>query len=300
MKTKEVSVEEINEKITNNADEYIKICESEYKNQIFAVVDVVKNNPRKKFILIAGPSSSGKTTTSKILQAKLESDGYNALAISLDDFFIEREKTPLWEDGTYNFETSESIDWELFGQCMNGLLNGEKVYLPTYNFASGIKEFGETTQISEKSIVIVEGLHALNPIIDRYVDNSKTLKLYIAPKTDITLDGENYIKHKNVRLFRRIIRDLYTRATSIERTLEIWQKVSLGENLYIDPFIDTADITINTFHPYEICVYKKLFEMLKESSPALNTIYLTLEPFETLDKQCVPKDSVLQEFIPQN
>lgn len=300
MKTKEVSVEEINKNIESNAEEYIKLCESEYKNQIFAVVDVLKDYPDKKFILIAGPSSSGKTTTSKILKAKLENEGYTAIALSLDDFFIEREKTPLWDDGTYNYETSESIDWELFGNCMNGLLNGEEVMLPTYNFATGIKEFGGTTKISNKSIVIVEGLHALNPIIDRYIDKSKTFKIYIAATTDITLDGEHYIKHKNVRLFRRIIRDLYTRATSIEKTLEIWQKVSLGENLYIDPFIDTADKSINTFHPYEICVYKKLFEMLKENSPALNTVYLTLAPFETLNTEDVPKDSVLQEFIPHN
>ena len=298
MRTKTITVDEINKQVEANPAEFIEKCESEYKNQIFEVVKKLQSCPGKKFVLIAGPSSSGKTTTSKILKEKLELDGYKAITLSLDDFFVERKDTPLWDDGEYNYETSESIDWKLFGERMGRLLNGEEVVLPTYNFETGMKEFFRKAKIDEKSLVIVEGLHALNPIVDKYIDSTKTLKVYISANTDIHLDGELYIKHKSVRLFRRIIRDLYTRFTGVEGTLKIWQKVSLGETLYIDPFVDSADIAINTFHPYELCVYRKLFDMLKEQSAELNTICLTLEPFETLTTDMVPTDSVLQEFIP--
>lgn len=300
MEKQYITIDDINLKIQQNKTEFVKECEKQYHDQIFAIVEKLLTDHNKQFILIAGPSSSGKTTTSKILKAKIESSGKKAIALSLDDFFVEREETPKWDDGSYNYETSEAIDWNLFGSCMKGLLNEEPVNLPTYNFVTGGKEFKQTTQINKNTFVIVEGLHALNPIIDKYIPHSKSVKAYIAALSDVMQDDEIYIEHKNVRLFRRIIRDLHTRSTSVEDTLKSWQKVSLGETLYIDPFVDTAEFFVNTFHAYELSVYKTLFEKLKTHTQALETLSLTLEPFENLNDDIVPKDSVLQEFIPHN
>ncbi len=300
--TKEtLTVDYINTEVKNNANEFIDFCENNYRNQIYEIVKNVKNsNGAIHFVLIAGPSSSGKTTSSKILANMLKAEGYTALAISLDDFFVERHETPMWDDGEYNYETADAIDWVLFSKCMKGLLDGNPVFLPTYNFATGHKEFFGETIMKEKTIFVVEGLHALNPIIDNYIPKRKSFKVYIETNSDIKLNNELYIENDSVRLYRRIIRDLFTRSTSVEKTLYLWRKVIIGESLYIDPFIDTADFTVNTFHPYELCVYKTLFCELKSSSSLLEEFEKKLMVFENLQKTVVPKNSVLQEFIPQN
>lgn len=300
MKISKIEINEINNKCLSDKQKFVEQCENEYKTQIFEIANKLLTDENKQFVLIAGPSSSGKTTTSKILKAKIESSGHKAIAISLDDFFVEREETPKWPDGTFNYETADSIDWKLFGNCMSALLAGEPIKLPTYNFVTGGKEFGAETQIDKNTFVVIEGLHGLNPIIDKYIPHSKSVKAYIAALTNVLQDGEIYIEHKKVRLFRRIIRDLHTRSTSVENTLAIWQKVSLGETLYIDPFVENAEFFVNTFHAYELPVYKTLFEGLLSHTPALDTLAITLEPFEKLDAAIVPKDSVLQEFIPHN
>lgn len=296
----QISIEKINLQINENAENFVLECENNYKNQINNVVSELKTNNNIKFIMIAGPSSSGKTTTSKILKEMLETENINALALSLDDYFLERIETPLWPDGSLNFETAESIDWELFGTCTKALLNGDQATLPTYNFVTGSKEFKQSVKIPKDTIVIVEGLHALNPIIDKFIPKKNSLKVYISARTNITLNGEIYISHKDVRLYRRMIRDLYTRATSIDDTLEMWEKVRLGEKLYIDPFVDSADLSINTFHAYEMNVYKTMFENIKNQSSSIMEILNTLAPFEPLSENIVPKTSVLKEFTSKN
>ena len=297
MEAEKITLEEINKNLNKSQEEYIKYCENIYKNQVMEAALNVINNDEVQFVLLAGPSSSGKTTTSKILRKVFEEHGYNAMELSLDDFFVDRLETPLWEDGEYNYETFDAIDWTLFSLCMQGLLKGSPVKLPTYNFITGNKEFNDTTILPKNSIVIIEGLHALNPIIDQFIPTNKSFKIYISVNTDVFRDGSPYLEHETIRLCRRMIRDLNHRGNSIEETLRVWKKVGIGENLYINPFVELAEYTINSFHPYEICVYNKILgEMQNES---LKDTLKKLHHFEKLDANKVPSDSVLQEFMPR-
>ncbi|HAJ77845.1 MAG TPA: hypothetical protein DCO89_02105 [Clostridiales bacterium] len=297
METLKINLEEINHNVNFNRKEYIKFCEDAYKNQVYEAARNVINNKDISFVLLAGPSSSGKTTTSKILKEVFEQNGYTALTLSLDDFFVDRIETPLWEDGEYNYETFDAIDWTLFSLCMQGLLKGDAVRLPTYNFITGNKEFYGETKMAKNSIVIVEGLHALNPIIDKFIPTNKSFKIYISVNTDIYKNDNPFLDHETIRLCRRMIRDLHHRGNSIDETLYVWTKVGIGENLYINPFIENAEYTINSFHPYEVCVYNKILTEMKND--ALNATLEKLKEFEKLDENVVPSNSVLQEFMPK-
>ncbi len=294
MEAKKIEVKEIQNSLNSDLEQYVKFCESEYKNQVKECAKKIMDK-NAKFVLLAGPSSSGKTTTSKILSKVFEQNGFNAFYISLDDYFVNREETPLWDDGEMNYETFDSIDWTLFSLCMQGLLNGDAVKLPTYNFLTGCKEFGETTTLQKNSIVVIEGLHALNPIIDKFIPNDKSFKIYISVNTDLYQDDILFLEHNNIRLFRRMIRDLHHRGNSIEETLKTWSKVRLGEKLYIHPFVDTAEYAINSFHPYELSVYKELLKDLVLPEELTQKLL----PFYSLDKSVVPSNSVLQEFLPK-
>lgn len=300
MKSKNLNIEYINSEIEKNTKNFVENCENNYKNQIFEAVENITKNSKIKFVLLAGPSSSGKTTTSKILSNEIIKKGYKALPISLDDYFVERNETPLWEDGEMNYETADSIDWKLFSSCMTDLLNGDAVKLPTYNFTTGKKDYHDYTTLDKNSIVIIEGLHALNPIIDNFIPKEYCYKIYITVKTNIYFEDEEVLHHSQIRLFRRIIRDLHTRSTGIKETLKIWEKVRRGELLYIHPFIDTAEYYIDSFHPYELSVYKSVLENLNKKETALDQIVNTLDSIKSLNQSIVPDDSVLQEFIPKN
>lgn len=301
MEAEKIDLKYINENAKNDCRNFVLECENKYRSQVDEVTKTITNDKSIKFVLLTGPSSSGKTTTSKLLAMRLEKAGYDTLPISLDDYFVERNETPLWEDGELNYETSDSIDWHLFGGCMKKLLRGEATTLPTYNFATGKKEFlNAPTSLSPHGIVVIEGLHALNPIIDKYIPINKSYKIYLSANTDIYQNGKLLLKHFDVRIYRRMIRDLYTRSTSIDETLKIWQKVRLGENLYIDPFKDDANYHINSFHAYELCVYKKILKDFESDSKELNKLKNRLKDFEELSFEIAPKDSVLQEFLPKN
>lgn len=297
METQKLNLEEINKQVADFKQKYIEICENNYKNQVYGAARNVINNPEIKFVLLAGPSSSGKTTTSKILKNVFEENGYNAITLSLDDYFVDRKDTPVWEDGELNYETFDAIDWTLFSLCMQGLLKGNAVYLPTYNFITGNKEFGKSTTLPNNSIIIVEGLHALNPIIDQFIPTNKSFKIYISVNTDIFKDGSPFLEHETVRLCRRMIRDLHHRGNSIEETLRIWKKVGIGENLYINPYVNTAEYQIDSFHPYELCVYNKILSNIE--SEAFKDVKSKLIALQKLDENVVPKTSVLQEFMPR-
>lgn len=297
METQKLGLEEINQKIVDEQEQYIKFCENVYKGQVYEAALNVMNNKDVQFVLLAGPSSSGKTTTSKILKSVFEENGYKALALSLDDFFVDRSETPIWEDGELNYETFDAIDWTLFSLCMQGLLKGDDVNLPTYNFITGNKEFKKSTTLPKNSIIIIEGLHALNPIIDQFIPTNKSFKIYISVNTDIFKDGSPFLEHETIRLCRRMIRDMHHRGSSIEETLRVWKKVGIGENLYINPYVETAEYQIDSFHPYELCVYSKILSQIQ--SKALKDVKNKLALLNKLDENVVPKTSVLQEFMPK-
>ena len=300
MNANRLTVEEINKNAKNDIAKYIEDSEQFFTAQINKILNEVAQNKNIKFILLAGPSSSGKTTTSKIMSKNLVQNGFDALPISLDDFFVAREKTPKWKDGTYNFETADAIDWKLFGTTMQSLLANKPTKLPTYDFASGKTIFGEETKIADNTIVIVEGLHALNPIIEKYINKKNCLSAYISTNTDVYENGKLLLNHETIRFYRRLIRDLFTRATSIESTLKNWAKVNLGEELYIKPYIDRADVKIDSFHPYELGAYRDVLHKCQNfDDKTLEKAKEIIRHFETVNFETVPKDSVLQEFLPK-
>lgn len=299
MQTDKIITNQINTNLNTNLKQYVLECEQNYKNQVQKVIDYVLENKNIKFIFLAGPSGSGKTTSSLIISQKLKENGITTQPLSLDDFFVNRDQTPSWDDGSPNYETADAIDWGLFEQCMDQLAKGNPVKLPTYNFTTGMKEYDKETVLDKNTVYIVEGLHALNPIVGKSMPKNVYVNVFISTNTDIYDGDEMIIEHHKVRLFRRLIRDLYTRSTSLKDNIAMWKKVRLGERLYISPFKDNAQFNINSFHGYELGVYKKIFCNLKSNDECLNELCEMLKPFDELDKEIVPADSVLQEFMPK-
>ena len=293
-----IEVSKLNSAVLNDAKNYIEKCENNYKSQMEKIVSFIKLNEEIKFILLAGPSSSGKTTTAKLICENLQKHGFNAKSISLDDFFVERIETPLWEDGTKNYESVDAIDWKLFDTCMHNLLTTKKTVMPTYNFITGTKSFDSMIELNDKDIIIIEGLHSLNPIIDNFISTNLSLKIYLAPIVEYIKNDETIMNGTDLRFIRRLIRDIYTRGSTPEKTMDEWKGVLLGEKLYIDPYKGTANFTINSSHPYEICVYKYcLKDIYSQNFDVVNNKLKSLEFVSMLDKNLVPKDSLLQEFV---
>lgn len=273
-------------------------------NNLYEIAkDVVDKN--KKIVLIAGPSSSGKTTTSKKMSLYLASLGYNARPISLDDFFVERSETPLDEDGNRDYECLEALDVKLFNNVLSSLLNGEEVHMPRFDFIKGEKEFlSDGLQINENDILVIEGLHALNPNLIKSNIVDECYKIYISPLTPLNVDRHNYISTTDNRLLRRIVRDFRTRGRSPEASLATWASVRRGEEKYIFPYTDTCDAILNTAYVYEIGVLKVYVEPLLLSIPVDSDFYTEarrlideLNSFYTIPSEFVSRDNLLREFI---
>ena len=302
-------VTEINKTVSNGKiKEFIRSCELVFNMNISKVATEVTNNRNIKFILIAGPSSSGKTTTTKRMSSYLLAHGYDPVSISIDDFFLERNETPKDEDGNYDFECLTAIDLDLFNKTLKNLLNGDEVEIPTYNFVSGKKEFnGHKIKLKDNSIVLIEGLHALNDDLLPLIDNKYKYKIYLSPFIPLNIDKHNYISTIDLRLIRRIIRDNRTRNYNINNTIEKWQSVRNGEEKYIFPYIHQADVIINTALPYEVGVEKIYIEPLlrsinvdskyfEEARRLLNFLKI----FYPIPGEYVSNDSILREFIGGN
>ena len=248
---------------TGKISDLIKIDETLKSNKLLSVAKEINSLKNKvKIVLLAGPSSSGKTTTSRKLSMYLESFGLHPQAISMDDYFVEREETPKDENGNYDFECLEAVDLDLFDKQMAALLRGEKVKTPTFNFILGVKEYRNELQLGENDILIIEGIHALDTKILTNISREKKYKIYISPLTEINMDNHNRIATTDNRLLRRIIRDNRTRNYSVEHTLKQWPSVRRGEEAYIFPFQDESDATINSAAIYEIGVLKTYAEPL--------------------------------------
>ncbi len=287
---------------------FIKSCELVFNLNISNTVNEITNNRNIKFVLIAGPSSSGKTTTTKRLSQYLVAKGFNPICISIDDFFLEREETPKDENGNYDFECLGAIDIELFNKVLNGLLNQEEVILPTFNFVTGKKMYGNVkTKMTDNSIILIEGLHALNDELLPTIDNKLKYKIYLSPFIPLNIDKHNYISTIDLRLIRRIIRDNRTRNLNVNDTIKLWQNVRRGEEKYIFPYIHQADTIINTALPYEIGVEKVYIEPLLRSVSVESNYYEEairllsfLKVFYPITSEYVNRDSILREFIGGN
>jgi len=290
---------------TGKINDIIKISETLQNNKLLDLAQIIysKKN-RVKIILLAGPSSSGKTTTSKKLCMYLKSFGLNPIAIAMDDYFKDRVDTPVDENGEKDYECLEAVDLKLFDKTISKLLDEEEVIVPTYNFILGEKEFKNKMKLSKNDIMIIEGIHALDDKVLENIDKSKKFKIYISPLTELNIDSQNRISTTDHRLLRRMIRDNRTRGYNIEQTLDAWHKVRIGEEKYIFPYQDSADFIINSALIYEIGVLKTYVEPLlfsidinskyyEEAKRLINFLHL----FLPITADNVPQDSILREFI---
>ena len=290
---------------TGKISDLIKMDETLQSNRLLNVAKEINERKSKvKIVLMAGPSSSGKTTTSRKLCMYLKSFGLNPKAIEMDNYFVEKEETPKDANGKYDFECLEAMDLKLFDKQMSQLLAGEKVVMPTFNFIFGKKEFNTELQLGENDILIIEGIHALDSKVLTNINREKKFKIYISPLTELSLDDQNRISTSDNRLLRRIIRDNRTRNYRVENTLEQWPSVRAGEELYIFPFQDEADATINSAAIYEFGVLKTYAEPLLYSVESDSPYYEEakrllnfLKLFLPIPSESIPADAVIREFI---
>ncbi len=285
---------------------FIKECEERYNNKIENVAQLICEREASEIVMIAGPSSAGKTTTAKKLRAALKEKGIESYTVSLDDFYLDNKDAPRFPDGTPDFETVECLDIECFQKKMRELLEKGETELPEFDFLKGErKPQYNKIKISPKDVIIVEGLHALNPVITDTLPQDRLLKIYINLSSRIYDEKGNIVLNKrNMRFIRRLVRDFKFRGSSVEKTYRLWIKVRYGEDTYLFPFKDNADIKINTIHLYETCVLKEtaielLSTLSRESEFYSESQRLVrgLQKFPVLDSSAVPCDSLLREFI---
>lgn len=299
-------IEYINEMALSSAEEFIKKCESRYENIINDIAERIINDEGREIVMLAGPSSAGKTTTAGKLCKKLNENGVKTYVLSLDDFYLNRADIPYLPDGTQDYETVYALDLPCFEEKVNALLRGETVKNPVFDFTTGKRsdtQFNEIT-LGEKDIVIIEGLHALNPVITEKIQG-KLLKIYINVSSRIYDEKGNIILNKrNMRFIRRMVRDYKFRNSTVENTCKLWKNVTMGEDKYLFPYRHLADIKVNTIHLYETCVLKQqALEMLENSEISeeyksdINKITKSLKKFESIDESLVPDDSLLREFL---
>lgn len=299
------NVPNLNELVSQgNINDLIRMSETLSENKLLNVAKEIYNKKAVKIILIAGPSSSGKTTTANKLSMYLRSFGLNPQLISMDDYFVDRKDLEVDKFGKYDFENLKAIDLELFNTQMKDLLNKKEVKIPTYNFILGMKEYKKTLKLSENDILIIEGIHGLNNIVLEGIDKSLKCKIYLSALTQLGLDNHNKINTTDNRLLRRIIRDNRTRGYDATKTLESWSSVRRGEEKYIFPYQDDADYTINTALIYEMGVLKTYVEPLLYSVKEESLYYEEarrlinfLRVFLPIPSDSVPEDSILREFI---
>lgn len=290
---------------TGKINDLIRIDETLQSNRLLNLAREI-NSKRKeiKIVLMAGPSSSGKTTTSRKLRMYLESFGLHPRVLSMDDYFVERNETPKDKEGNPDFECLEAVDLKLFDKQIGELLDGKTIKIPTFNFVLGTKEYKTEMTLGEEDILLIEGIHALDSKVLTNIPRSKKYKIYISALTELNIDNHNRVSTTDNRLLRRIIRDNRTRAHSVENTIAAWNSVREGEEKYIFPYQDDADFTFNSALIYEIGVLKTYVEPLLFSVPQNSPYYGEakrliefLHLFLPIPADVIPQDSIIREFI---
>lgn len=292
--------------IEGKIKEFIELNEIKQNNDLLKIAsEIEKNLNNIKLVLIAGPSSSGKTTTSKKLSLYLKNKGINPFVLSTDDFFKNRIDTPKNENGEYEYDIPEALDIDLFNEKLTSLIKGEETLLPTYNFLTGEKEYKHPpVSLKNRDLIIVEGIHTLNEILTSKIDRKNKLKIYISPFTPLDLDRHNHVSTVDLRLIRRLVRDYRTRGYNAEETLKNWRVVRRSEEKYIFPYQKEADIVLNTALIYELGVLKTyavpiLFSVSYHSeyySEALRIINF-LKSFLNISDSMLPETALLREFV---
>ena len=300
------TVGELNELARKGVAGYaIKVAEALQEKRISRIADKIAERPEAKIVLIAGPSSSGKTTFSKRLCVQLMACGLKPKLISLDDYFVDRTRTPIDENGEYDYESIYSLDLDLFHQHLKQLLNGEEVELPRYDFPTGKSvKSGIHFKLESNTILLMEGIHALNPLMSEGIPEEKKFRIYVSALTTIKLDNHNYVPTTDNRLIRRIVRDNQFRGTSARSTIARWPSVRRGEDKWIFPYQENADVMFNSALIYELSVLRN------HALPLLESVYENCEEhtlaaalteflryFEPISDKELPPTSLLREFL---
>ena len=289
----------------NHATDIINISEALQEKKIAKIAEEIASRKGVKLVLLAGPSSSGKTTSCKRLSIQLAVNGLKPLQISLDDYFVDREKTPKDASGEYDYESIYALDLDLINEQFNALFRGEEVELPKYDFQSGkSKKSGNRLKMNDNNVLVVEGIHALNPELTAHIPQEQIFRVYASALTTILLDNHNYIPTTDNRLLRRIIRDYKYRGVSAQETIHRWPSVRTGENKWIFPFQENADAMLNTAMLYELAVIKMQAEPLLQQVPENCEEYAEayrllkfLKYFKGIPYNNLPPTSLLREFL---
>ncbi|MBR6094493.1 MAG: nucleoside kinase [Lachnospiraceae bacterium] len=299
-------VGDLNEQLVNgDYEDMILVSEALQERNIANIATDIAKHPGVKFVMIAGPSSSGKTSFSHRLSIQLKTLGFKPHPIAVDDYFVNREDTPRDENGDYNFECLEAIDVKLFNDDMVKLLSGEEVPMPTFNFKSGQREYrGNTLKLGPDDVLVIEGIHALNDKMSAALPTESKYKIYISALTTLNIDEHNRIPTTDARLLRRMVRDFRTRGNSAARTIQMWGSVRKGEEENIFPFQEGANAIFNSALIYEIAALKSFAEPLLYSVPCGTQEYYEarrllkfLEYFLAMDTAKIPTNSICREFV---
>ena len=290
---------------TNDPQELILVQEAMQEKKIAEIAEQIAEQPKKKFVLIAGPSSSGKTTFSHRLSVQLRVNGLIPHPIAVDNYFINRENTPLDEEGKPNYECLEAVDVKQFNQDLKDLLAGKRVEIPSFNFKTGKREYkGNFKQLGKNDILVIEGIHCLNDALTSELPKENKFKIYISALTQINIDEHNRIPSTDGRLIRRMVRDARTRGTSAKDTIAMWKSVRRGEENNIFPYQEEADVMFNSALLYELAVLKVyaepiLFGIDKDCEEYVEAKRLLkfLDYFVGIGSESIPKNSILREFV---
>jgi uridine kinase len=300
------NVGSLNEAVeTGRIREVILVSEALHEERIAHVAgEIADQHEQVRVVLIAGPSASGKTTFSKRLSVQLLAHGLQPFPLAMDDYFVDRERTPRDEHGQYDFESLQALDLRLFNEQLQALLEGQEVTLPRFDFQNGVRREGETVRLGADHIILVEGIHGLNPDLVSSIPRQRTFRIYVSALTQLNIDRHNRVPTTDTRLIRRIVRDAATRGYTAEETLERWESVRRGEKRYIFPYQEHADVMFNSALVYELAVLKPLAEPLllqvEPYSPRRvesKRLMAFLEWFAPCPPDLVPDNSILREFI---
>ena len=291
--------------LEGHAREIVLVAEALHAQRIAEIASTIAaRRERVRLVTIAGPSSSGKTTFARRLTIQLLANGLRPFPIGLDDYFLSREDTPRDANGQYDFENLHALDLDLFNQQLVALVNGEKVTLPRYNFETGERETGPTVQLTPNHVLLIEGIHGLNPNLVTQIPRDRIFRIYVSALTQMNLDRLNRVSTSDTRLMRRIVRDARTRGYTARQTIARWESVRHGEDRNIFPYQEQADLLFNSALAYETSVLKPLAEpLLRQVEPGTpgyveaRRLLTFLEWFKPTDATFVPEDSILREFI---
>ncbi|AKA70996.1 nucleoside kinase [Clostridium scatologenes] len=296
----------LNDKVEDNEIiDIIRVAEALHEKKIAYIADMISERKNVKIVLIAGPSSSGKTTFARRLGIQLRVNGLMPIPISLDDYFVDREHTPKDENGEYDFESIYALDLELFNKNLEQLLNYEEIEIPSFNFKTGSREWtNQKIKLPSNGVLIIEGIHGLNEMLTNVIPKESKFKIYISALTQLNVDNHNRIATTDVRIIRRIVRDYLSRGYGGEDTLKMWPSIKRGEEKNIFVFQENADVMFNSTLVYELCVLKqyalKELEKISSQSPVYYEalrLKSFLHFFKSVDMELVPDNSILREFI---